>query len=42
MFFDDYDDFVSDVNPSCGCHISARCDGCMVCTTCDGCYCEED
>jgi hypothetical protein len=33
---------VNDVNPICGCHISARCDGCRVCKTCDGCYCFED
>lgn len=39
----DYDDdFVSDVNPTCGHHIRKRCNSCMVCTTCDGCYCGED
>lgn len=32
----------NDVNPICGCHLGARCDGCGVCTTCDGCYCGED
>lgn len=35
-------DYECDVNPICGCHIRARCDGCGTCATCDGCYCGED
>lgn len=31
-----------DCNPSCGCHLSAKCTGCQVCMNCDGCYCFED
>lgn len=31
-----------DCNPSCGCHLSAKCNGCGVCMNCDGCYCYED
>lgn len=31
-----------DCNPSCGCHLAAKCLGCNVCLTCDGCYCREN
>jgi hypothetical protein len=31
----------SDVNPVCGCHLSARCPTCTCCKTCVGCHCAE-